>query len=127
MTRAEAFDKVWKLGFKGDFSLFDEIYHPDFKVINPIVDDVELNFDAFKEGVHTLKDFIIFIPSKILAEEDKFLKVRRFNKLKVADVFSLVTVSITYKDGKIINQQYLVEELDHDPSEGQNWNWEDYE
>jgi hypothetical protein len=38
-----------------------------------------------------------------------------------------VTVSITYKDGKIINQQYLVEELDYDPSEGHDWNWEDYE
>ena len=88
---------------------------------------VELNFDTFKERVHTLKDFIIFTPSMILAEEDKFLKVRRFNKLKEADVFSLVTVSITYKDGKIINQQYLVEELDHDPREGQDWNWEDYE
>ena len=127
MTRTEAFDKSWRLGFKGDFSLFDEIYHPDFKGINPIVDDVELNFDAFKEGVHALKDFIIFTLSKILAEEDKFLKVRRYNKLKEADVFSLVTVSITYKDGKIINQQYLVEELDYDPSEGQDWNWEDYE
>ena len=127
MTRTEAFDKAWRLVFKGDFSLFDEIYHPDFKGINPIVGDVELNFDAFKEGVHTLKDFIIFTPSQILAEEDKFLKVRRYNKLKEADVFSLVTVSISYKDGKIINQQYLVEELDHDPSEGQDWNWEDYE
>ena len=127
MTRAEAFDKAWRLGFKGDFSLFDEIYHPDFKVINPIVDDVELNFDAFKEGVHTLKDFIIFTPSKILAEEDKFLKVRRYNKLKEADVFSLVTVSITYKDGKIITQESIGEELDYDPSEGQDWNWEDYE
>ena len=127
MTRTEAFDEAWRLGFKGDFSLFDEIYHPDFKGINPIVDDVELNFDAFKEGVYTLKDFIIFTPSKMLAEEDKFLKVRRYNKLREADVFSLVTVSITYKDGKIINQQYLVEELDYDPSEGQDWNWEDYE
>ena len=62
MTRTEAFDKSWRLGFRGDFSLFDEIYHPDFKGINPIADDVELNFDAFKEGVHTLKDFIIFTP-----------------------------------------------------------------
>ena len=61
MTRAEAFDKVWKLGFKRDFSLFDEIYHLDFNGINPIVDDVELNFDTFKERVHTLKDFIMFL------------------------------------------------------------------
>ena len=97
MTRTEAFDKAWRLVFKGDFSLFDEIYHPDFKGINPIVGDVKLNFDAFKEGVHTLKDFIIFTPSKILAEEDKFLKVRRYNKLKEADVFTSVTISLVYK------------------------------
>ena len=127
MTRTEAFDKSWRLGFKGDFSLFDEIYHPDFKGINPIVGDVELNFDAFKEGVHTLKDFIIFTPSKILAEEDKFLKVQRYNKLKEADVFTSVTISLVYKEGKIINQAYAFEDLDYDPSEGQDWNWEDYE
>ena len=36
-------------------------------------------------------------------------------------------MSLTYKDGKIINQKYLIEELDYDPSEGQDWNWEDYE
>ena len=47
--------------------------------------------------------------------------------LKEADVFSLVTVSITYKDGKIITQESIGEELDYDPSEGQDWNWEDYE
>ena len=29
MTKAEAFEKAWRLGFKGDFSLVDEIYHPD--------------------------------------------------------------------------------------------------
>ena len=32
MTRAEVFDKAWRMVFKkNDFSLFDEIYHPDFK------------------------------------------------------------------------------------------------
>ena len=122
MTRTEAFDKAWRLVFKGDFSLFDEIYHPDFKGINPIIGDVELNFDAFKEGVHTLKDFIIFTPSKILAEEDKFLKVRRYNKLKEADVFFFGDSIYHLQRWEIINQQYLVEELDHDPSEGQDWN-----
>ena len=127
MTRAEAFDKAWRLGFKGDFSLFDEIYHPDFKGVAPAADEVELNFDGFKEVLHTLKDFIVFTPPKTLAEEDTFLKVHRYNKLKEADVFSLVTVFLTYKDGRIINQKYLIEELSFDPSEGQDWNWEDYE
>ena len=106
MTRAEAFDKAWRLGFKGDFSLFDEIYHPDFKGVAPTADEVELNFDGFKEVLHTLKDFIVFTPPKTLAEEDTFLKVHRYNKPKEADVFSLVRVFLTYKDGRIINQEY---------------------
>ena len=31
MTKAEEFDKAWRLGFKRDFSLVDKIYHPDYK------------------------------------------------------------------------------------------------
>ena len=30
MTKAEAYDKAWRLGLKGDFSLVDKIYHPDY-------------------------------------------------------------------------------------------------
>ena len=29
MTKADAFKKAWRLGFKRDFSLVDEIFHPD--------------------------------------------------------------------------------------------------
>ena len=72
MTRAEAFDKAWRLGFRGDFSLFDEIYHLDFNGINPIVDDVELNFDAFKEGVHTLKVSSYLHPPRYLQKRINF-------------------------------------------------------
>ena len=36
MTRAEAFDKAWRLGGKEkDFSLVDEIYHPDYSAPDP--------------------------------------------------------------------------------------------
>ena len=31
MTKAEAYEKAWRLGFKRDFSLVDEIYLPDYK------------------------------------------------------------------------------------------------
>ena len=57
MTKAETYERAWSLGYKRDFSLVDEIYHPEY-----------------------------------LAFED--------------------TTS---------------EELTHDPSKGQYWNWEDYE
>jgi len=30
MTKAEKFEKAWRLGFKRDFSLIDEIYHIDY-------------------------------------------------------------------------------------------------
>ena len=29
MTKAGAYEKAWRLGFKRDFSLVDEIFHPD--------------------------------------------------------------------------------------------------
>ena len=34
---------------------------------------------------------------------------------------------ITYKNGKIITQESIPVELDYDSSEGQDWNWKDYE
>ena len=30
MTKAEAFDEAWRLASKGDFSMVDEVYHPDY-------------------------------------------------------------------------------------------------
>ena len=36
-------------------------------------------------------------------------------------------VAITYKEEKIITQESIREIIDCDPSEGQNWNWEDHE
>ena len=35
--------------------------------------------------------------------------------------------TLTDKDGKVINQETVFEEIDDDPSEGQDWNWKDYE
>ena len=127
MTKAEKFEKAWRLAFKEkDFSLFDEIYHPDFKGTAPVT-EVEVNVDGFKEVVRTIKDFVIFTPAEALVGNDDFLKVHRYNKLKEADIFNSVTISLTYKDGRIISQGYSFEELNYDPSEGQYWNWEDYE
>ena len=45
MTRGEAFDKAWRLGIKGDFSLYDEIVHTDYESINQ---GVKINRDVSK-------------------------------------------------------------------------------
>ena len=33
MTKEEVFDKAWKVGLKGDFSLVDEIYHSKYRAV----------------------------------------------------------------------------------------------
>ena len=126
MTRAEAFDKAWRLGIKGDFSLVDEIYHPDYKALDAY-SGVEVNLEADKEVASTLGDLLIGTYPVILSEDKNFLRTRRYNRHLGAEIFASVTTAITYKDGLIITQQTEVEELDYDPSEGKDWNWEDYE
>ena len=126
MTRAEAFDKAWRLGIKGDFSLVDEIYHPDYKALDAY-SGVEVNLEADKEVASTLGDLLIGTYPVVLSEDKNFLRIHRYNRHLGAEIFASVTTAITYKDGLIITQQTEVEELDYDPSEGQDWNWEDYE
>ena len=126
MTRAEAFDKAWRLGMKGDFSLVDEIYHPDYKALDAY-SGVEVNLEADKEVASTLGDLLIGTHPVVLSEDKNFLRIHRYNRHLGAEIFASVTTAITYKDGLIITQQTEVEELDYDPSEGQDWNWEDYE
>ena len=127
MTIAEQFDKAWRLAFRNDdFSLVDQIYHPDYKAVD-VIAGVEVNLDADKEVVLTLGDSIIATPPEILQEDENFLKISRYNRYIGEDIFNLLITSITYKEGKIIAQESVMEELDYDPSEGQDWNWEDYE
>jgi len=126
MTRAEAFDKAWRLGIKGNFSLVDEIYHPDYKALDAY-SGVEVNLEADKEVASTLGDLLIGTYPVVLSEDKNFLRIHRYNRHLGAEIFASVTTAITYKDGLIITQQTEVEELDYDPSEGQDWNWEDYE
>ena len=59
MTRLEAFDKAWKLGLKGDFSLVDEIYYPEYTAFDN-TSGVEVNLEADKIAVSTIREMIIF-------------------------------------------------------------------
>ena len=126
MTRAEVLDKAWRLGIKWDFSLVDEIYHPNYKAFDAY-SGVEVNLEADKEVASTLGDLLIGTHSVVLLEDENFLRIHRYNRHLDAEIFASVTTAITYKDGLIITQQTVVDELDYDPSEGQDWSWEDYE
>ena len=126
MTKGEAYLRAWKLGFKGDFSEIDEIYHPEYSAIDDAT-GVKVNLNMDKTIGSELGKSMIIGPQTILFEDENKVKIQTFDKYKDADIFQIITSEITYKDGKIITQKTVAEELDYDPSEGQDWNWEDCE
>ena len=63
----------------------------------------------------------------VVSESKNFLQLHRYNRYRNFDIFNSITTTIHYKDGKIVNQESIAEDLNYDPSEGQDWNWEDYE
>ena len=126
MTKGEAYLRAWKLGFKGDFSEINEIYHPEYSAIDDAT-GVKVNLNMDKTIGSELGKSMIIGPQTILFEDRNKVKIQTFDKYKDADIFQIITSEITYKDGKIITQKTDGRELDYDPSEGQDWNWEDYE
>ena len=129
MTLAEAYDKAWRLGRKGDFSLVDEIYHQNYKSIDYRT-GIETNIEDDKVIVSTLGESVVFGPSKALFEGEDFVCVEGFAKrqFNVNDPsYGIMMTALSYQDGKIVSQKTVSSDLDFDPSEEKDWNWEDYE
>ena len=64
-----------------------------------------------------------FLREKILFVEG-FAK-RQFNVNDPS--YGIMMTALSYQDGKIVSQKTVSSDLDFDPSEGKDWNWEDYE
>ena len=127
MNKAETFIEAWRLAAREeDFSLVDKIYHPDYSAFDHSA-GVEVNLESDKQVILTLRHEIKATIPTIVSESDNFLQLHRYSRYINADIFNSATTSIHYKDGKIINQESVIEELEYDPSEGQDWNWDDYE
>ena len=127
MTKAEEFDKARRLAYKGDFSLVEKLYHPDCKHFDHRV-GLEVNLDM-QSALMTAYENTTFGPFRVIHENEEFLCIQRYLRNESTRgnfVWSLVS-GINYIDGKIIRHETSAEELDYDPSEGQEWNWEDYE
>ena len=77
----------------------------------------------------TISEYIIFEPYQTIYEDSNFLLVERYARATFSEdpQYEFSVAAVSYKDNKIITQESLTEKLDYDPSEGQNWNWEDYE
>ena len=91
--------------------------------------NVEVDLDADKIVMATYKDSVIFGPFQVIFENNEFLCLEKHvrSTLEKDPSYNTVMSAITYKDGKIITQESINEELAKDPSKGQDLNWEDFE
>ena len=122
MTKAEVFDKATKLAMKGDLALYDEILHPDYESMNQ---RVRINWEMSKSILSENGPLFTIWPVQKIYENEEFVCIHHFSRIANKDIFYEVLTTITYENGKVITQQMVRQELDHDPSKGQDWNWED--
>ena len=127
MTKAEEFDKARRLAYKGDFSLVEKLYHPDCKHFDHRV-GLEVNLDM-QSALMTAYENTTFGPYRVIYENEDFLCIQRYgrNRLTREILYMTLISGVNYRDEKIIRHETAIEYLDYDPSEGQDWNWEDYE
>ena len=126
MTKAETYEQAWRLGFKGDFSQVDKLYHPDLSTIDNTT-GIKSILNDDKVVVSTLSDSIVLGAYEVMSESEENLTIRVYSRYKDYEIIRCATTYATYKDGKIITQKTDGRELDCDPCEGQEWNWEDFE
>ena len=124
MNKAEAFDKATRFAMKGDYKLYDEIVHSDYESMNQ---QVPVNKEMSKSILSGIGNLITVGPMQRIYENEEFVCIHRYSRVANTEIFNSVMTAITYKNGKVVNQQTVREELGYDPSEGQDWNWKDYE
>ena len=127
MSKLNELRKAHKMAHKGNFSLMDKIYHQDFRGYDPRVSSW-INYEEHKILLPTIQKVIKGGKSRIIFENEEFLCFEVFRKhLEVENDFIVTIAGVKYKNNEIIEMESLNENLDFDPSEGQDWNWEDYE
>ena len=128
MTKAEEFEKAWRLGYKNNFSMVDQIYHPKYSALERNT-GVEVNLEADKIIISTYGEYLTIGPFRLIFEDENFLCLERIYRSNLTGGFTynVGITAVTYLDERIITQESTNENDVPDPSEGQDWNWEDYE
>ena len=87
MTGTEKFGKMWRLVAKQrDYSLVDEIYHPDYKAVGSIK-GIEVNLAADKDAHLALVEHLKVAPAKTVDEGNNLLYIYRDCKYREEDIF----------------------------------------
>ena len=91
--------------------------------------NVEVDLDSDKIVMSTFSEVMIFGPFRVIFANDVFSCLERHIRFMLAGEpgYNTVITAINYKDGKIITQESISERNQPDPSDGQDWSWEDYE
>ena len=124
MTKAETFDKATRLAMKGDLKLYDEIVHSDYESMNQ---RVPVNKEMSKSILSGIGNLITVGPMLRIYENEEFVCIHRYSRVANTEIFNSVMTAITYKNGKVVNTQPVRKELHYIPSEGKEWNCENYE
>ena len=123
MTKVKQFEAAWRQSCKDNFTLFDEITDQSFQAKSQ---GIIVDLEAYKDIIKAPTESIIIGPFRVIYETDEFLCVHRYSKFRNAEIFDASITAVSYRDQKIIHQESHREKMDYDPSEGQDWNWEDY-
>ena len=131
MTKAEETEKAWRLGFRGDFSIVDSIFHQTkFRGFDQgaIYHGLVVDLDTMKTIWLSLSETAILGPFRTIYENEEFLCMQMLRKYEGNPLrFQATIIHLKYEFDKIVHSEVISQELDYDPSEGQDWNWEDYE
>ena len=74
MTKAETYERAWRLGYKGDFSLVNEIYHPEYSAFEYNT-EITANLEDDKTVVLSLSRSVIIGPYKCVSESEDLLRI----------------------------------------------------
>ena len=128
MTKGEELAVAWRRGYmRKDYSLIEPLLHQEYLCTDYRM-GLDANFESEKALMETISPFLILGAWKIIYENDDVYVLRVFAKYNETHPRYIATmVTGVFRDGKIFRHEVVREILDYDPSEGQDWNWEDYE
>ena len=77
--------------------------------------------------VSTISVSIVLGAYEAMSESKENLTIRVYSRFNDYEIFRCITTQATYREGKIISLNIDGKELDYEPIEVHDWNWEDYE